>query len=80
TEGSREVHSPISGEIIARVRSTDAVEARAAIGRSAEAFRTWRLVPAPVRGELIRQLGNELRGAKEGLGRLVTIETGKILS
>jgi len=80
TEGSHEVHSPISGEVIARIRSTDAAEARAAIGRSAEAFRIWRLVPAPVRGELIRQLGNELRGTKEGLGRLVTIETGKILS
>nr|WP_246737430.1 aldehyde dehydrogenase family protein [Nordella sp. HKS 07] len=80
TAGNTEIHSPITGEVIARVRFADAAEAKAAIGRSAEAFRTWRLVPAPVRGELIRQLGNELRAAKEGLGRLVTIETGKILS
>jgi len=80
TQGSTEIRSPINGEIIARVRFADTAEAKAAIGRSAEAFRQWRVVPAPVRGELIRQLGNELRAAKEGLGRLVTIETGKILS
>ncbi|WP_246770745.1 aldehyde dehydrogenase family protein [Taklimakanibacter albus] len=80
SQGSTEIRSPINGEIIARVRFADAAEAKAAIGRSAEAFRQWRVVPAPVRGELIRQLGNELRAAKEGLGRLVTIETGKILS
>lgn len=79
-EGDHEVRSPISGEIIARVRRTDAAEAKAAIGRSAHAFRAWRLVPAPMRGELIRLLGNELRAEKESLGRLVTIETGKILT
>jgi aldehyde dehydrogenase (NAD+) len=80
SEGDHEVRSPISGEVIARVRRTDAAEAKAAIGRSAQAFRAWCLVPAPVRGELIRLLGNELRAEKESLGRLVTIETGKILS
>lgn len=80
TGGNTEIRSPINGEVIARVHFADAAEAKAAIGRSAEAFRAWRLVPAPVRGELIRQLGNELRAAKEGLGRLVTIETGKIMS
>ena len=75
-EGDHAVRSPISGEVIARVKRTDAAEAKAAIGRAVEAFRAWRLVPAPVRGELIRLLGNELRAEKEGLGRLVTIETG----
>jgi aldehyde dehydrogenase (NAD+) len=80
TEGQEDIRSPISGEVIARVRFADAAEAKAAIGCSAEAFRVWRLVPAPVRGELIRLLGNELRAEKEGLGRLVTIETGKILT
>jgi aldehyde dehydrogenase (NAD+) len=80
TEGPHEIRSPISGEIIARVKFADAAEAKAAIGRAGDAFRAWRLVPAPVRGELVRQLGNELRTAKDGLGRLVTIETGKILS
>src|SRR5262249_48040843 len=44
----------------------------------AQAFRSWRLVPAPRRGELVRLLGAELRAAKDELGRLVTIEAGKI--
>ncbi|MGE3871883.1 MAG: aldehyde dehydrogenase family protein, partial [Parvibaculaceae bacterium] len=72
TGGDHDVRSPISGEVIARIKLTDAAEAKAAIGRAAEAFRAWRLVPAPVRGELVRLLGNELRAEKEGLGRLVT--------
>jgi aldehyde dehydrogenase (NAD+) len=45
-----------------------------------QAFTTWRLVPAPRRGELARVLGQELRAAKDELGRLVTIEVGKIAS
>jgi L-aminoadipate-semialdehyde dehydrogenase len=80
SEGDHAVRSPISGEVIARVKRTEAAEAKAAIGRAADAFRAWRLVPAPMRGELVRLLGNELRAEKEGLGRLVTIETGKILT
>jgi len=52
----------------------------AAVARSAAAFAKWRTVPAPRRGELVRLLGEELRAAKADLGRLVTIETGKILS
>jgi aldehyde dehydrogenase (NAD+) len=80
SEGDEEIRSPISGETIARISFTTADEAKAAIGRSAQAFRAWRLIPAPQRGELIRLLGNELRAEKEGLGRLVTIETGKILT
>ncbi len=51
-----------------------------AIAAAHRAFRHWRCVPAPRRGELVRLLGEELRNAKEDLGRLVTIETGKILS
>jgi aldehyde dehydrogenase (NAD+) len=72
--------SPISGETIARVRATSAAEAGAAIGLAASAFETWRTVPPPRRGELVRLLGEELRAAKSDLGALVTIETGKILS
>ena len=44
------------------------------------AFRAWRLVPAPQRGELIRLFGDELRAHKEPLGKLVSIESGKILT
>jgi aldehyde dehydrogenase (NAD+) len=50
------------------------------IGRAQEAYLAWRLVPAPRRGELVRLLGEELRAAKDDLGRLVTLEAGKIAS
>src|SRR3954447_1499587 len=72
--------SPITGEIIAHVRAASAAEVSAAIGRSAAAFQAWALVPAPRRGELVRLLGEELRAAKDDLGLLVTLETGKIVS
>jgi aldehyde dehydrogenase (NAD+) len=72
--------SPITGEIVAQVRTVTPEETRAAIGRAHEAFKAWRLVPAPRRGEFVRLLGEELRTAKQDLGRLVTLETGKIVS
>jgi aldehyde dehydrogenase (NAD+) len=78
--GGRPARSPITGEVMAQVRETGPEEARAAIERAHRAFLTWRLVPAPRRGELVRLLGEELRAAKPDLGRLVTLETGKILS
>ena len=78
-DGDIAVHSPIDGEVIARVRSDGAAGIDAKIARADEAFRRWRLVPAPRRGELIRLFGEELRAAKETLGRLVTLENGKIL-
>ena len=53
---------------------------KAAIGRAHAAFLKWRIVPAPRRGELVRLLGEELRAAKAELGRLVTIEVGKVES
>jgi aldehyde dehydrogenase (NAD+) len=72
--------SPITGEAIVDVHTTSVEEARDTIGRAAQAFETWRSVPAPRRGELIRILAEELRAAKADLGRLVTLETGKIIS
>jgi aldehyde dehydrogenase (NAD+) len=72
--------SPITGEVIAHVRETTPDEAKAAIGRADAAFKAWRKVPAPKRGEFIRLLGEELRAAKDDLGRLVTLEAGKIVS
>jgi aldehyde dehydrogenase (NAD+) len=72
--------SPITGEIIAHAKVTSADEAKAIIGRAAQAFDAWRTVPAPRRGELVRILAEELRAAKDDLGRLVTLETGKIVS
>jgi hypothetical protein len=61
-------------------QDADATAVRNAIHGAVQAFTTWRLVPAPRRGELARVLGQELRAAKDELGRLVTIEVGKIAS
>jgi aldehyde dehydrogenase (NAD+) len=77
--GARVVHTPIDGSELARVRDTPLQDGRTAIASAHEAFLAWRMVPAPKRGELVRLFGEELRAAKEPLGRLVTIENGKIL-
>src|SRR5437870_1322079 len=80
TGGELPVHSPIDGAQIARVRMHSAADATATVAKAHAAFAQWRDVPAPRRGELMRLLGEELRTHKEPLGRLVSIETGKILS
>ncbi len=80
TMGDLAVATPIDGSEIARVEIQDAAEIDAKIARAHEAFLKWRTVPAPRRGELVRLLGDELRAHKNALGRLVTIECGKILS
>ena len=72
--------SPIDGALIGHVATATPESASEAIARSAQAFLQWRQVPAPLRGELVRIFGNELRVEKARLGRLVTIEAGKILS
>ena len=80
TGGTLAVRSPIDGAEIARVHETSADEMQAVIARSVAAFKAWRDVPAPRRGELVRLLGEELRAAKTELGALVTLEAGKITS
>ncbi|MCW5641223.1 MAG: aldehyde dehydrogenase family protein [Rhodoferax sp.] len=80
TTGARTVRSPILGQTIARVSDATPEQAQAAIAQAHAAFLAWREVPAPRRGELVRLLSDELRAAKEDLGRLVSIEAGKILS
>ncbi|NQV54471.1 MAG: aldehyde dehydrogenase family protein [Rhodospirillales bacterium] len=77
-DGSLTVRTPISGDEIAHVREANAVDMPAIISQAGEAFSAWRTVPAPRRGELVRLLGDELRTAKAELGRLVTLECGKI--
>ena len=77
-DGDLVVRTPITGEELARVARTDAAGADAAVSRAVSAFETWRDVPAPSRGELVRLLGEELRHEKETLGALVTLEVGKI--
>ncbi|RMF08943.1 MAG: aldehyde dehydrogenase family protein [Alphaproteobacteria bacterium] len=78
-KGTLAVTSPIDGAVIARLPEDDAASVDAKIARAQKAFDSWRLVPAPKRGELVRLLGEELRARKEALGRLVTLECGKIL-
>lgn len=78
--GSRPVRSPITGETIAAVHDTDAAQANLVIERAHQAFLSWRDVPAPRRGELVRLFGEELRAAKPDLAALVTLEAGKITS
>jgi aldehyde dehydrogenase (NAD+) len=75
----RAVFTPIDGSEIARVTSDNTASAARKIAAAEAAFAAWRAVPAPRRGELIRLLGEELRAHKEALGRLVTLESGKIL-
>src|SRR5271170_5942276 len=65
--------SPIDGKVLASVRTATAEDYERAMQRASSAFATWQSVPAPKRGELIRQLGNALRAAKADLGRLVTL-------
>jgi aldehyde dehydrogenase (NAD+) len=78
--GALDVTTPIDGSLIARVNTTSQKKVYAAVTRSVECFKKWRLVPAPKRGELIRLFGEELRRIKRPLGELVSIESGKILA
>jgi aldehyde dehydrogenase (NAD+) len=79
TGGTLAVHTPIDGAEIVRLKMHSPEEVRAMIAKGVKAFQAWRTVPAPRRGELVRLFGEELRAEKENLGRLVTLECGKIL-
>lgn len=78
--GTLAVRSPIDGAPLAQVHEAAPVDMHAAIARAHAAFLAWRHVPAPRRGELVRLFGEELRTHKVALGRLVSIEVGKIAS
>ena len=78
--GDLPVHTPITGEVIARIPQTTPAQAAEAIASAHQASLEWRDVPAPKRGELVRLLGDELRKSLPALGQLVTIEAGKVLS
>ncbi len=80
TGGPLKVTSPIDGRLLGELQETPAADMDAIIARSKSAFKTWRTVPAPRRGELIRLLGEELRASKDDLGALVSWEAGKITS
>src|SRR5882762_9412284 len=72
--------SPIDGKVLATVRTATPDEYEQTIKRAQQAFQKWQAVPAPKRGEIVRQLGNALRESKRDLGRLVTLEGGKIVA
>jgi aldehyde dehydrogenase (NAD+) len=80
THGDLTARTPITGETLALVPQISPDDATAAIAQAHAAFLEWRNVPAPRRGELVRLLGEELRASLPALGRLVTIESGKLLS
>ena len=80
TGGTLVVHSPIDGEVIANVPETSAADAASAIDAAHKAFLAWRNIPAPKRGELVRLFGEELRAHKADLGKLVSLEVGKVTS
>ncbi len=80
--GSGEVissYSPVDGKHIADVRSTTKDEYEQVILTAQKAYQEWRLMPAPKRGEIVRQFGEKLRAKKDALGRLVSYEMGKSL-
>jgi L-aminoadipate-semialdehyde dehydrogenase len=77
--GDLVVTTPVDGSEIARLKMHSLTEVEGKIKAASVAFKSWRDVPAPRRGELVRLLGEELRAEKDRLGALVTLECGKIL-
>ena len=80
TGGTLPVVSPIDGTVVANIHETPLADMLTVIEKSQAAFKAWKTLPAPRRGELVRLLGEELREAKDALGALVTLEAGKITS
>src|SRR4030042_102825 len=71
--------SPIDGKPIARIQNSTLKDYEKVMTAAQNAFKIWRSVPAPARGEVVRQIGNALRENKDDLGKLVTYEMGKII-
>ena len=78
--GTLEVRSPISGEKLAALKEHKPADVTRMVDQADKAFKIWRDLPAPARGEFVRMIGEEIRAAKQDLGRLITLENGKILS
>jgi aldehyde dehydrogenase (NAD+) len=74
-----ESYSPVDGQLIAKVKASTEADYEKAMQAATEAFKTFRLMPAPKRGEIVRQFGEKLRQYKEPLGKLVSYEMGKSL-
>ena len=76
--GIIEVTNPATNEVIAKVHGTSKADYETIVKRAREAFETWRMTPAPQRGEAVRLCGEALRKHKDALGSLVSLENGKI--
>ena len=74
------VHSPIDGHLLAEIPCADVASYERVVQDAQEVFREWRTVPAPERGQLVRRIGEALRDNKHTLGKLISVETGKILA
>ena len=72
-----ESYSPVDGSLIGKVQCGSAEDYETVVAKAQEAFTTWRMKPAPERGEIVRQFGEALREKKEALGKLVSYEMGK---
>ena len=72
-----ESYSPVDGQLIGKVKTTTQADYEKVMEAATEAFTTWRVMPAPQRGEIVRQFGEKLREKKEALGKLVSYEMGK---
>ena len=78
--GELESLNPATGEPLAKVKTAGSADYELVVARAGEAFQEWRMVPAPKRGEIVREIADELRACKAELGALVTLEMGKILA
>jgi len=72
--------NPADGSELGRVYLADEKDYDEVLSAATKTFDRWRLLPAPQRGEIVREIGDELRTAKDELGTLVTLEMGKILA
>ncbi|WP_299714366.1 aldehyde dehydrogenase family protein [uncultured Tenacibaculum sp.] len=72
-----ESYSPVDGKLIGKVKASTKEDYEKVMTSATEAFKTWRVMPAPQRGEIVRQFGEKLREKKEALGKLVSYEMGK---
>ena len=74
-----EVYTPIDGSLIAKVVKINEDDYEMIVSAAEESFKSWRTLPAPKRGQIVREIGEEIRLLKEPLGQLITLEMGKIL-
>ncbi|HEX2992618.1 MAG TPA: aldehyde dehydrogenase family protein, partial [Anaerolineales bacterium] len=72
--------NPANEELLAEVAQAEISDVDAAVQAAAEAFKTWRLVPAPLRGELLYKVGDILKQKKEELAQLLTRDMGKVIA